>query len=219
MERLEAALDWAKSYDVEQIARSVQAIGFECTRCGRCCQGTEAEPHTATVFPDEVRAIQDSTGRSWSGVARPMPYGISDGGGETFEWALQGGNCGDCTFLESDGDRTRCSIYGDRPLLCQTYPFKLSLPVTGGPDASAVASHGKVVASECPGLGGEMSRKRALAIAETLKERAIRELQETRSLRENYRPRPDLSGVVVHDSEGRKRPDGRPVEAAERDNY
>lgn len=211
MDRLEAALDWAQAFDIEQIADRVEEIGFECTRCGKCCQGTETEPHTAIVFPDEVRAIRDTTGKSWPEIARPMPFGVRDGAGETFEWALQTDDCGDCTFLESEGTHTRCSIYGERPLLCRTYPFSLGLPGTGESEAAAVAVSGRVRASECPGLGAEIGRKRALAIAETLKKRAVRELQETIELRDHYLPRPDREGIVVHDSEGAKDQFGRPV--------
>lgn len=211
MDRLEAALDWADGFDIEQIADRVQEIGFECTRCGKCCQGTETEPHTAIAFPDEVRAIRETTGMAWSEITSPMPFGVQDGAGETFEWALQTDDCNDCVFLESDGTHTRCTIYGERPLICRTYPFSLGLPGTGESEAGAVAVSGRVRASECPGLGAEISHERALAIAEILKERAVRELQETIALRDQYRPRPDADGIVVHDSEGAKDQLGRPL--------
>lgn len=211
MDRLEAALDWAQTFDIEQIADRVQKIGFECTRCGKCCQGTETESHTAIVFPEEVRAIRDRTEKSWPEIARPMPFGITDGVGETFEWALQTDDCGDCTFLKSEDTHTRCTIYGERPLLCRTYPFSLGLPGTGESVAGAVAVSGRVRASECPGLGAEINRERALAIADTLKERAVRELQETIALRDHYLPRPEVDGIVIHDSEGAKDQLGRPL--------
>nr|WP_305882923.1 YkgJ family cysteine cluster protein [Halobellus rarus] len=122
------------------MADAIESIGFECTRCGACCKGHEredgegTEPHTATVFPDEVRRLQsvaaDADGRrresepdgsgaengsksaeryDWRDVARPMPYGVVDGAdgpeGETFEWALQTDACGDCVFYEEVGER------------------------------------------------------------------------------------------------------------------
>ncbi|MFB6110309.1 MAG: YkgJ family cysteine cluster protein [Halodesulfurarchaeum sp.] len=211
MERLEAALDWARSIDPESIAEDLRAIGFACTRCGRCCSGTAAEPHTATVFPGEIREIREETGRDWSEIARPMPYGIRNGTGETFEWALQSDD-GDCVFLDDDGEETRCAIYGSRPLLCRTYPFRLALPGTGTAGDTAVAAEGRVRASECPGLGRPLSHERAIAIAETLRIRAVRELRETIALREHYVPHPDRNGIVVHDSEGAKRPDGTAIE-------
>lgn len=219
MERLEAALEWAQSIDPREIAEDIQEIGFECTRCGRCCRGTDEDPHTATVFPDEVREIQQETGESWEASARPMPFGVRTGQGETFEWALQTKESGNCTFLETDGAHTRCTIYRTRPLLCRTYPFSLALPGTGIPESAAVEAAGRVRASECPGLGAEMSHERAAAIAETLQERAIREIREAIAVREHYTPLPDTDGVVVHDSEGPKRPDGRPIDTSPGDNY
>ncbi len=216
--RLEAALDWAVTLDTESIAAHIQEIGFECTRCGRCCQASGEDPHTATVFPDEIRTIRASTDLAWDDIARPMPYGLSDGTGETFEWALQTGGDGRCTFLEDETAGTTCEMYESRPLLCRTYPFSLALPGTGISEDAAVAAAGRVRASQCPGLGAEMSRKRALAIADTLVERAKTELRETIALRETYTPRPDATGTVVHDSEGPKRPDGRLL-TSQGDNY
>jgi hypothetical protein len=74
----------------------------------------------------------------------------------------------------------------------------------------AVDGEGMVRAHECEGLGRDISRGDAEELAAALKERAIRELEEAIGVRDNYRPL-DLNGVVVHDSEGQKRPDGTPV--------
>lgn len=198
--------------DPESIAPQIREIGFECTRCGRCCRGTATDPHTATVFPEEIRAIQSQTDRAWEAVARPMPYGLTEGDGETFEWALQTDPDGTCTFLDEEDAGTTCEIYDTRPLLCRTYPFSLSLPGTGITEDAAVTAAGRVRASECPGLGADMTRHRALAIAETVIERAKTELRETIALRDSFTPRPTESGTIVHDSEGAKRPDGRPLD-------
>ncbi|MFB6085369.1 MAG: YkgJ family cysteine cluster protein [Halodesulfurarchaeum sp.] len=211
MDRLEAALEWARSIDPESIATNVREIGFECTRCGQCCRGTADDPHTATVFPEEIREIRESTGRSWEEIARPMPFGVHGDRGETFEWALQTDSDRNCTFLETAEEHTGCSIYASRPLLCQTYPFSLALPGTGISESAAVRSAGRVRASACPGLGKETSHERARAIAETLKERAIREIRETIAVRDNYDPQVTADSIVVHDSEGAKWPDGRPI--------
>jgi len=67
---------------------------------------------------------------------------------------------------------------------------------------------GLVRAHECEGLGRDISREEAEELATALRERAIRELEEAVALRDRYEPRPDVDGVVVHDSEGAKRPDG-----------
>ena len=72
----------------------------------------------------------------------------------------------------------------------------------------AVDREGLVRAHECEGLGRDISREEAETLAEALKQRAIRELEEAINVRENYKPQPDAEGVIVHDSEGRKRPDG-----------
>jgi Fe-S-cluster containining protein len=142
-----------------------------------------------------------------------MPYGLTEDGGETFEWALQTDSCGDCTFYddgEGPGDGA-CTIYGNRPLLCQTYPFSVALGGTSQPMGEAVDQSGMVRAHECEGLGRDISREDAEELAEALKERAVRELEEAIEVREAYEPTETESGeVVVHDSEGAKRPDGSP---------
>ncbi|MGQ4554790.1 YkgJ family cysteine cluster protein [Halobellus sp. GM3] len=127
---LEAELGRARDLSVSELADAIESIGFECTRCGACCKSGhdeetgEDEPHTATVFPDEVRRLRDTAAESgpsggtpdatagtapdaaydWRDVARPMPYGLVEGDdgpeGETFEWALQTDACGDCVFYE-----------------------------------------------------------------------------------------------------------------------
>jgi Fe-S-cluster containining protein len=219
MESLEAELDRAKALDVAELADAIEAIGFECTRCGACCKAVdcgsdESEAHTATVFPDEIRQLMDADADlDWRDVARPMPYGLDgDAGGETFEWALQTDDCGDCTFYTESEDGTgACSVHGDRPLICRTYPFSVALGGTSQPMGEAVDSEGIVRAHECEGLGRDIDRSDAEELAAALKERAIRELEEAIGVRDNYDP-VEADGVVVHDSEGAKRPDGRRLE-------
>jgi len=211
---LEAELAAARALDVAAIADGIESIGFECTRCGHCCRGTDEADHTATVFPDEIRTIQDGDEYDWRDVARPMPFGLSepDDGpatGETFEWALATDACGDCTFYDREGEA--CSIYDRRPLICRTYPFSLAIEDDGAelsaPMGEVVDREGAVQAHECEGLGRDISRADAIELAETLKRRAVRELQEAIGVRDNYEPT-DIDGIVVHDSEGQKRPDG-----------
>jgi len=248
MNSLETELDRARDLDETALADAIETIGFECTRCGACCKGydpgdgtdsdsdseTEAvdrEPHTATVFPDKVRELQDAGDYDWRDVARPMPYGLSEGAdgltGETFEWALQTDSCGDCTFYtESDDGTGSCGVHEDRPLICQTYPFSVALGGTSQPMGEAVDSvalegqreagetgdeEGMVRAHECEGLGRDMSRAEAEELAGALKKRAIRELEEAIGVRDNYEPT-ESDGIVVHDSEGAKTVDGRPVD-------
>ncbi|MFB6202216.1 MAG: YkgJ family cysteine cluster protein [Halorhabdus sp.] len=209
---LEAELVAARDLDVATIADAIESIGFECTRCGHCCMGTDEE-HTATVFPDEISAIQTRDGDDWREVARPMPFGLDQDGtaGETFEWALQTDACGNCTFY--DDEASACSIYEDRPLICRTYPFSLVIEDTGGTDqmGSVVERSGSVRAHECDGLGRDITRADAETLAETLKERTVRDLEEAIAVRDNYEP-VETDGIVVHDSEGQKRPDGTPID-------
>ncbi len=234
MNSFEEELDRARSLSVDELADAIEAIGFECTHCGACCKAadcgddstdSETEEHTATVFPDEVREIQTREEYDWRDVARPMPYGLteSEGGptGETFEWALQTDDCGDCAFY--DGDERRCGVYEDRPLICQTYPFSVALGsedstnssdgAVGGtsqPMGETVDREGVVRAHECEGLGRDISREDAEALASALKERAVRELEEAIGVRDNYEPVDGEGDVVVYDSEGPKHADGSP---------
>ena len=226
MESLEAELARARELDVSDLADAIESIGFECTRCGACCKGSEGhspsgadddddDPHTATVFPDEVRDLQAAGDYDWRDVARPMPYGLSEGPdgpeGETFEWALGTDACGDCTFYEEDGGEGRCTVHDDRPLICETYPFSVALGGTSQPMGEAVDEAGMVRAHECEGLGRDISRADAEDLAAALKERAIRELVEAIGVRDNYEPvETEADEVVVYDSEGAKTTDGRP---------
>jgi len=227
MDSLETELDRARDLDVAELADAIETIGFECARCGACCKaddggcgddaavGTDTEPHTATVFPDEIRRLQESGDYDFRDVARPMPYGIEETPegpqGETFEWALRTDACGDCTFYEESGGTGACTVHEDRPLICRTYPFSVALGGTSQPMGEAVDEEGMVRAHECEGLGRDISREDAEELAAALKERALRELQEAIGVRESYEPA-DVDGVVVHDSEGQKRPDGTDLE-------
>ncbi|ARS89385.1 YkgJ family cysteine cluster protein [Natrarchaeobaculum aegyptiacum] len=237
MNSLEADLEQARALEVAKLADAIESIGFECTRCGACCTSHDGEAHTATVFPDEIRRLQAASAdagdrvdsdadeaperdheRDWRDVARPMPYGLHEGAdgleGETFEWALQTDGCGDCVFYTEDDDGLgACSVHGDRPLICQTYPFSVALAGTSQPMGEAVDEAGIVRAHECEGLGRDISRADAEALARTLKTRAVRELEEAIAVRDAYEPpvsSPGPGEVVVHDSEGAKRIDGTP---------
>ena len=185
----------------------------------------DREPHTATVFPDEVRAVADAAedafdeAYDWRDVARPMPYGLVEGDdgeqvGETFEWALATDDCGDCTFYEEADGQGACTVHDDRPLICRTYPFSVALGGTSQPMGEAVDAAGMVRAHECEGLGREISRADAESLAAALKERAVRELEEAIGVRDGYDPTAGerADGVVVFDSEGPKRADGTRID-------
>ncbi len=76
---------------------------------------------------------------------------------------------------------------------------------------AVVDSRGPVNAHECEGLGRDIDRDDAEALAATLKRRAVRELEEAIAVRDAYEP-VEAEGTVVHDSEGAKRSDGSPVD-------
>lgn len=222
MNSLEGELERARELSVGELADAIEAIGFECTRCGACCKSNSCGSgggadstgeHTATIFPEEIRRLQEHGDYDWRDVARPMPYGLVSGDsgqtGTTFEWALRTDSCGDCVFYDEAG--SACSVYDARPLICRTYPFSIALGGTSQPMGEAVDREGIVRAHECEGIGREIDRDDARRLAETLKERAIRELEEAIAVRDNYEPRERTDdGIVVYDSEGAKREDGTP---------
>jgi hypothetical protein len=76
----------------------------------------------------------------------------------------------------------------------------------------AVDTAGMVRAHECEGLGRDITREAAEELAATLRTRAIRELEEAISLRDAYEPPGNTDGIVVHDSEAAKRPDGTAID-------
>jgi len=83
-------------------------------------------------------------------------------------------------------------------MLCRTYPFYLE--------------RGKLMASECRGLGGEIEAREAQRLAELLIARQIIEMEEAIALLERYqdfdRGAPGKRGIIVHDSEGEHRIEG-----------
>ena len=195
-----------------EIADGIQELGFACTDCGACCRSEEDGDHVATIFPEEIRRIRDREGTDWRDVARPMPFGLeTDGNGETFEWALQVDDCGDCTFFRPAETGGKCGIYADRPLICRTYPFQLAIPGLSSPNAGIVDQAGPVNAYECEGLGREIDREEAMALARSLKRRAVEERKQQRRLLDSFEPRPDMDEIVVHDAEGAKTTDGTPL--------
>lgn len=211
MDSLEDELDRARAIDVTEIADVIDAVGFRCTRCGGCCTADGDDPHTATVFPEEIRTLQDATGRDWAEVARPMPFGLDESGmGETFEWALQVDENGDCVFYEEGDGVGRCSVYDDRPLICRTYPFSLAIGDGVDVPGAVVERVGDLAVHDCEGVGSDIDEAAASTLAKTLERRAIVELEEAIAVRDEYEPVAAVQ-TVVYDSEGPKRADGTPL--------
>lgn len=204
----------ARSLSIVQLARSIKDIGFECTHCGECCRGSKDDEHIATVFPDEVRSMQNDQ-ESWEDVARPMPFGLTQEGNETFEWALQTDSCGNCVFYDESAEDGGCARYGDRPVICETYPFGVEFDEREE-DPGVVERSGNVVAHECEGLGKEIEWGDAVELAKAVKHRAITEAQEEQEVIATYRASSQSSNdTVVYDSEGVKQPDGSIVGSPE----
>ncbi|CAJ35842.1 YkgJ family cysteine cluster protein [Methanocella arvoryzae] len=190
---LRAELAEARATDVQTLAGKLKESCFSCTRCAKCCRGAFGD-NTVAVFPGEVREIMAASGKAWFEVAVPPESDDFDAQGNrhAFEWVLRRTPGGDCIFLEGG----RCTIYEARPHICRTYPFRL--------DSGAIESY------DCEGLGAcSTSTDDLLSLAEALKARLIRELEESIALLEQFEPfeqgmRSGGQYIVVHDSEGSK---------------
>lgn len=184
IKHLKKNLDKAVGIDEKRLADKIKATGFKCRKCAQCCRA-EYGDNTVFIFPFEIRRIQENTGLGRDGIAIPAPSEDRDAEGNihTFEWVLR--KDGDCVFLKEG----LCRIYECRPFICKTYPFYLL--------------DGKLMVSECSGVGGEITTKESLKLAALLKERYIAEIKESISLLERFKGfNPTGGGVCVHDSEG-----------------
>jgi len=172
--------------EINRIAGIIQSIGFECTRCGTCCSAVEPDSNLVMVTPVEIREIMDGYGHSWQEIAKPYPEKISHGADHTYTigWCIHRID-GNCVFLENSA----CRIYQNRPWICRTYPFVL--------DGDTVRTY------PCPGLGREICRKDAVAIAKNLRDRKEAEETDEAKIRAVLQNGKIPSGFfVVIDSEG-----------------
>ncbi|MBU4221546.1 MAG: YkgJ family cysteine cluster protein [Euryarchaeota archaeon] len=183
--QLKKALNKAAIIDECAIADKILSIGYKCQRCARCCMEDYGD-NTVSIFPFEIRRISEKTELKREDIAFPAPSEDRDAAGNihTFEWVLR--KNGDCMFL----DNGLCKIYEYRPYICSTYPFYLF--------------EGRLMVSECEGLGGAISKEEAAKMAALLKERYIAEIRESIALLEKFRGfKPGGRGnICIHDSEG-----------------
>ncbi|MCZ7385838.1 MAG: YkgJ family cysteine cluster protein [Candidatus Methanoperedens sp.] len=178
------ALDKALKIDEKQLADEIKSIGFKCRNCAHCCKA-EYGDNTVFVFPSEIRRIREKTGLKRDDFVIPTPSEDRDSEGNvhTFEWVLR--KNGDCIFLKGG----LCEIYETRPYICKTYPFYLL--------------DGRLMISECEGIGGDITEEESRKLATLLKERYIAEIKEAIALFEKFRGfNLSGSGICVHDSEG-----------------
>ncbi len=181
--QLKKALSKAAMIEERAIADKIISIGYKCLRCAKCCMEAYGD-NTVSVFPFEIRRISEKKGLKWEDIAVPAPSEDKDAAGNihTFEWVLKG----NCAFL----DKGLCEIYECRPYICRTYPFYLL--------------EGRVMISECEGIGNAISGEDAMKIAALLKERYMTEIRESISLLEKFRGFKPGGGenICIHDSEG-----------------
>ncbi|MDD5474820.1 MAG: YkgJ family cysteine cluster protein [Candidatus Methanoperedens sp.] len=178
------ALDKALKIDEKQLADEIGSIGFKCKKCARCCRA-EYGDNTVFIFPFEIRRICEKTGLGREDFVIPAPSEDRDSQGNihTFEWVLR--KNGDCIFLKGG----LCGIYELRPYICKTYPFYLL--------------DGRLMISECEGIGGDITEEDSRKLASVLKERYIAEIKEAIALFEKFEGfNPSGKGICVHDSEG-----------------
>ena len=180
----------AKELSLTELAARIRELGFHCQKCGECCRG---EDNSVVAFPTEIKRIQMATGLEWLEVAVPPEEGEWDRDGcfHTLEWRLRREG-ESCRFYQNGG----CFVYHCRPMLCRTYPFYLD--------------NGKLMCSECRGLGYRMESDEANELAEQLVKRYLFEIREAIALLERYHDfergeSKEGGGCIVHDSEGEHR--------------
>ncbi|QSZ67992.1 YkgJ family cysteine cluster protein [Methanofollis aquaemaris] len=171
---------------VDDLTGEIRERGFRCTRCGACCSEVSEGSNLVILSPGEVRQVAKAADLPPGEVAEPYPEFL-DGPGKsryTFDWCLNRDE-GHCRFLEGE----KCRVYAARPWICRTYPFMLE--------------GDRLIVSECPGLGTEMTLEEARAVASALIERQAAEAAEEEGIRRvlsTTSPPPGETAVV--DSEG-----------------
>ncbi len=192
----------ADKLSINEMAKQLVSIGFECVRCGECCRARSGD-NTVILFPDEIQLIVDTQGMTPDEVCEPsIPQFIDDSGTlHCFEWVLKRRNSGDCIFIDADNT---CMLYQQRPWICSTYPFFLAF--TNG------AIKPDIMVSECKGAGRPMDEEYAIKLAELLRDRLLAEITEEIGLLENLEGFEDWElirdysrqgySIAVHDSRG-----------------
>ncbi len=93
-------------------------LRFSCTQCGNCCTGP---PGTVWFTDAEGAAIARSLGIEIAEFYRQYAQKV-DGRWSLKETLLDGAY--DCVFLDrAKSGVALCSVYGDRPTQCRTWPF------------------------------------------------------------------------------------------------
>jgi len=143
VDSLETELARARDLDEDALADAIETIGFECTRCGACCKANEAprasdsrapeprdevdDPHTATVFPDEVRELRAASasadGTDTAGGDPDVADATVDDGAATSD--------GDAGAATSDGAGEADSVAYDWRDVARPMPYGLETDADG----------------------------------------------------------------------------------------
>lgn len=118
IDRLRTELKALAEYPVSRLANEIQAFGFACKRCARCC--TKASKGHAFLLDGDVATVR----RLCPGALVPSPffeYADQYGRFYTSGYVLRTRADGTCTFL----DHVECAIYPGRPAVCRIYPYML----------------------------------------------------------------------------------------------
>lgn len=104
-------------------------LRWECKRCAKCCRETESRKRTLLLLEKDVERLLKHSQDFYVRVLSQEP----------FIGKMKIKNC-ECVFL----DKQVCTVYGDRALLCRTYPFFIEI---------AHGIYGIKYDRECPGIG------------------------------------------------------------------
>ena len=189
---LKVKISMADKLSINEMAKQLVSIGFECMWCGECCRARSGD-NTVILFPDEIRLIMDSHGMTPNEFCEPsIPQFMDDIGIlHCFEWVQKRHSSGDCIFIRADNT---CRIYQQRPWICSTYPFFLGF--TNG------VAKPDIMVSECKGVGRQINNDDALKLAELLKGRLLAEITEEIRLLENLEGFEDWESTRFYSSKG-----------------
>lgn len=113
-----------------------KGVPFQCTRCALCCGDTKARTRHILLLREDAQTIS----KALSKPVKSFATGVR--GHEPYIYEMMKTNDeGKCVHLE----RSSCSIYEQRPLVCRFYPFELITMKDG--------KHRFFCTEECPGLG------------------------------------------------------------------
>ena len=88
--------------------------GFPCEMCGRCCH----QPNII-IRPEEIDSVASAAKLTTFMFTRNYVVEMPDG-----RFLINKQNDGPCPFL---GDDKRCTIWKDRPQICDDFPYAVSM--------------------------------------------------------------------------------------------